>query len=116
MKYLLKNGTLQVGTLSLCQERGSTMAVQSRKSPYRGKVRERWAMLAYVKVHGAAPAAQRFGLDRKTVRTWRGRVGAAIPDAAPAPDPGGDRGPHRPRPHGVPVQSQPHPVLADPRP
>jgi len=41
------------------------MAMQSRKSPYRGKVRERLAVLAYVKVHGVAPAAQRFGLDRK---------------------------------------------------
>lgn len=49
------------------------MAMQSRKSPYRGKVRERLAVLAYVKVHGVAPAAQRFGLDRKTVRTWRDR-------------------------------------------
>ena len=28
------------------------MAMQSRKSPYRGKVRERLAVLAYVKVHG----------------------------------------------------------------
>jgi transposase InsO family protein len=49
------------------------MAIRSRKSPYRGKVRERLAVLAYVKVHGVAPAAQRFGLDRKTVRTWRDR-------------------------------------------
>jgi hypothetical protein len=34
------------------------------------------AVLAYVKVHGVAPAAQRFGLDRKTVRTWRDRYRA----------------------------------------
>lgn len=52
------------------------MAIRSRKSPYRGKVRERLAVLAYVKVHGVAPAAQRFGLDRKTVRTWRDRYRA----------------------------------------
>ena len=52
------------------------MAIQSRKSPYRGKLRERLAVLAYVKVHGVAPAAQRFGLDRKTVRTWRDRYRA----------------------------------------
>jgi len=52
------------------------MAIQSRKSPDRGKVRERLAVLAYVKVHGVAPAAQRFGLDRKTVRTWRDRYRA----------------------------------------
>jgi len=52
------------------------MAVQSRKSPYRGKVRERLAVLAYVTVHGVAPVAQRFGLDRKTVRTWRDRYRA----------------------------------------
>jgi transposase len=33
-------------------------------------------VLAYVEVHGVAPAAQRFGLDRKTVRTWRDRYRA----------------------------------------
>jgi transposase InsO family protein len=33
-------------------------------------------VLAYVKVHGVAPAAQRFGLDRKTLRTWRDRYRA----------------------------------------
>src|SRR3990172_11275776 len=59
-----------------CGEGGSTMAMQSRQSPYRGKLRERLAVLAYVKVHGVAPAAQRFGLDRKTVRTWRDRYRA----------------------------------------
>jgi transposase InsO family protein len=63
----------QVGTMGRCRERGSTMAMQSRKSPSRAKVRERLALLAYVKVHGIAPAAQRFGLDRKTERAWRDR-------------------------------------------
>jgi len=70
LKYSLKNGDPQVGTMGLCRERGSTMAISSRKSPYRGKVRERLAVLAYVKAHGVARTAQRFGLDRKTVRTW----------------------------------------------
>jgi transposase len=62
--------------MGLRRDRGSTMAIQSRTSSYRGKIRERLAVLAYVTAHGLAPTAQRFGLDRKTVHTWRDRYRA----------------------------------------
>jgi transposase len=47
----------------------------SRK--HRWKVQGRVAVLAYVSAHGLKPAAERFGLDRKTVREWRDRAKAA---------------------------------------
>jgi len=40
---------------------------------YRWKVRERLAIVEYAVSHGLKPAAARFQLDRKTVRTWRTR-------------------------------------------
>jgi transposase InsO family protein len=44
---------------------------------YRWKVQGRMAVLEYVGVHGIRPAAARFGLDRKTIRAWRTRLGEA---------------------------------------
>jgi transposase len=40
---------------------------------YRWKVRERFAIVEYAVAHGLKPAAARFDLDRKTVRSWRAR-------------------------------------------
>ncbi len=40
---------------------------------YRWKVKQRLTVLAYVDLYGLKPAARRFGLDRKTIRTWRTR-------------------------------------------
>ncbi len=42
-------------------------------TPGRWKVQARLAVLAYAAEHGIRPASTRFGLDRKTVRAWRGR-------------------------------------------
>jgi transposase len=47
----------------------------SRK--HRWKVQGRVAVLEYASAHGLKPAAERFGLDRKTVREWRDRAKAA---------------------------------------
>lgn len=47
----------------------------SRK--HRWKVQGRVAVLEYASGHGRKPAAERFGLDRKTVREWRDRAKAA---------------------------------------
>lgn len=47
----------------------------SRK--HRWKVQGRVAVLEYASTHGLKPAAERFGLDRKTVREWRDRAKAA---------------------------------------
>jgi len=47
----------------------------SRK--HRWKVQGRVAVLEYASAHGLKPAAERFGLDRKTVRKWRDRAKAA---------------------------------------
>ena len=47
----------------------------SRK--HRWKVQGRVAVLEYAAAHGLKPAAERFGLDRKTVREWRDRAKAA---------------------------------------
>ncbi len=46
----------------------------SRK--HRWKVQGRVAVLEYASAHGLKPAAERFGLDRKTVREWRDRAKA----------------------------------------
>jgi transposase InsO family protein len=51
---------------------------------YRGRVRERLAILEYARAHSIRAAGFRFGLDRKTVREWRDRwhaagVGGLIP-------------------------------------
>jgi DNA-binding transcriptional regulator LsrR (DeoR family) len=43
---------------------------------YRWKVQARLAVLEYVTGHGLKAAAERFGLDRKTVREWRNRAKA----------------------------------------
>src|SRR5262245_47543197 len=43
---------------------------------YRWKVQVRLAVLEYVTAHGLKAAAERFGLDRKTVREWRDRTRA----------------------------------------
>src|SRR5215472_16532149 len=43
---------------------------------YRWKVQARLAVLEYVTAHGLKAAAERFGLDRKTVREWRDRAKA----------------------------------------
>ncbi len=40
---------------------------------YRGRVRERLAILEYARTHSLCAAGLRFGLDRKTVREWRDR-------------------------------------------
>ena len=40
---------------------------------YRWTVRERLAIVEYAVSHGLKPAAARFDLDRKTIRTWRAR-------------------------------------------
>ncbi len=42
-------------------------------TPGRWKVQARLAVLAYAAEHGIRPASTGFGLDRKTVRAWRGR-------------------------------------------
>ena len=47
----------------------------SRK--HRWKVQGRLAVLEYAAAHGLKPAAERFALDRKTVREWRDRAKAA---------------------------------------
>jgi transposase len=47
----------------------------SRK--HRWQVQGRMAVLEYASAHGLKPAAERFGLDRKTVRQWRDRAKAA---------------------------------------
>lgn len=44
---------------------------------HRWKVQGRVAVLEYVAAHGIKPAAERFGLDRKTVREWRDRAKVA---------------------------------------
>ncbi|HXF96027.1 MAG TPA: integrase core domain-containing protein [Gemmatimonadales bacterium] len=43
---------------------------------YRWRVQQRLAVLEYAAAHGIRRAAQRFGLDRKTVRAWRNRARA----------------------------------------
>jgi transposase len=50
------------------------MIDRSISKQYRWKVKSRLAVLEYVNVHGLKPAATRFGLDRKTIREWRGRA------------------------------------------
>src|SRR6266536_6038941 len=47
----------------------------SRK--HRWKVQGRLVVLEYAAAHGLKPAAERFALDRKTVREWRDRAKAA---------------------------------------
>ena len=46
-------------------------------TPARWKLRARLAVLAYAAEHGIRSASTRFGLDRKTIRAWRGRWQAA---------------------------------------
>ncbi len=43
---------------------------------YRLKVKQRLAIVEWVREHGIKPAGERFGLDRKTVREWRDRYRA----------------------------------------
>ena len=40
---------------------------------YHHTVKSRLAVLTYAAEYGVKPAARRFGLDRKTVRSWRRR-------------------------------------------
>src|SRR5262245_4145956 len=56
------------------QKGGSSMVDRSISRQYRWKVKSRLAVLEYVGMHGAKPAASRFGLDRKTIRAWRTRA------------------------------------------
>jgi transposase len=44
---------------------------------YRMRVRERLSVLEYAAEHGIRATARRFGLNRKTLRTWRDRHRAA---------------------------------------
>jgi transposase len=46
---------------------------------YRWKVKSRLAVLEYAAIHGVKPTATRFGIDRKTIRTWRTRAQEAGP-------------------------------------
>src|SRR5712691_2231570 len=58
-------------------ERGTTMPEPQQISrKHRWKVQGRVAVLEYASAHGLKPAAERFGLDRKTVREWRDRAKA----------------------------------------
>jgi len=53
------------------------MKLPNVKRQYRWTVRRRLAVLAYVDAHSLKGASRHFGLDRKTIRTWRTRYRAA---------------------------------------
>jgi transposase len=62
-------------------------------SPYRLRVKQRLAVVEYVKQHGIKPASRRFGLARPTVqRWWRDWQRAGIEGLVPQYRPGGAGG------------------------
>src|SRR3990172_8569793 len=123
VKYSLKNGTPTQARWSVPRKgvhdghaiEKVTGSGEGAGAPGRARVRE--GPRGGARGPAIWPGPQdRARAARPLSRPRRARVGAAIPDAAPAPHPGGDRGAHRPRPHRVSVRGLPHPALADPRP
>ena len=50
-----------------------TQDLAAKRARYRLKIRERMVIIEQALLHGLKPTAQRFRLNRKTVREWRDR-------------------------------------------